>query len=147
MQIKFCPEAYFFRLEVLQRTWYLRLGTLSLKSLPEDLCSGVLRPEKIHRPQLDLNPRTLDLEASTLPRDHRGRLGSMVTRLPTDQEVSDSISDTLGKWPMARNPDRSWWHHHTSLKLFWSQLHGQPVVQSPHYNTIIIYFRKIKTKR
>ena len=30
-------------------------------------------PEKIHRPQLGLNPRTLDIEASTLPRDHRGR--------------------------------------------------------------------------
>ena len=26
--------------------------------------------------------------------------------------------DTLGKWPLARNPDRSWWHRHTSLKLF-----------------------------
>ena len=29
--------------------------------------------------------------------------------------------DTRGKRPLARNPDRSWWHHHTSLKLFWSQ--------------------------
>ena len=35
----------------------------------EDLCSGVLRPEK----SIDLIPRTLRLEASTLPRDHRGR--------------------------------------------------------------------------
>ena len=34
------------------------------------MCSGFLRPEKIHRPQPDMNPRTLDLEASTLPRDH-----------------------------------------------------------------------------
>ena len=42
----------------------------SSKSLPEDLCSGFLRPEKIHLP--DLNPRTMDLEESTLPRDHRG---------------------------------------------------------------------------
>ena len=46
----------------------------SLKSLPEDLCSEFLRPEKIHQPQPGLNPRTLDLEAITLPRDHRGRL-------------------------------------------------------------------------
>ena len=45
----------------------------SLKSLPEDLCSGFLRPEKIHRPQSGLNQRTLDLEASTLPLDYRGR--------------------------------------------------------------------------
>ena len=29
-----------------------------------------LRPQKIHRPQQDLNPRTLDLEAITLPQDH-----------------------------------------------------------------------------
>ena len=28
---------------------------------------------EIRRPQSGLNPRTLDLEASTLPRDHRGR--------------------------------------------------------------------------
>ena len=42
MSIKFCSEAYFFRLE----------------SLPEDLYSGFLRPEKIHRPQPDLNLRT-----------------------------------------------------------------------------------------
>ena len=46
----------------------------SLKSLPEDLCSEFLRPEKIHQPQPGLNPPTLDLEASTLPQDHRGRL-------------------------------------------------------------------------
>ena len=42
-------------------------------SLPEDLCSGVSRPEKIHRPQPGLNPRILDFEASTVPQDHRGR--------------------------------------------------------------------------
>jgi hypothetical protein len=29
--------------------------------------------------------------------------------------------DTRGKWPLARNPVRSWWHCHTSLKLFWPQ--------------------------
>ena len=29
--------------------------------------------------------------------------------------------DTRGKWPLARNPDRSWWHRHTSLKIFWPQ--------------------------
>ena len=44
-----------------------------IKVPPEDLCSGFLRPETIHRPQSGLNPRTLDLEARTLPRDHRDR--------------------------------------------------------------------------
>ena len=55
-----------------------RLGTPSLKSLPEDLCSGFLCPEKIYRAQPDLNPRTLDLEAITLPRDYRDRLAWLV---------------------------------------------------------------------
>ena len=36
--------------------------------------SELFGPEKIHRPQPGLNPRTLDIEASTLPRDHLGRL-------------------------------------------------------------------------
>ena len=40
---------------------------------PEDMCSGFQDPEKIHRPQPGLNPRTLDLGASTLPRDQSGR--------------------------------------------------------------------------
>ena len=70
------------RLNFVQRPIFSTLGSLtSLKSqtrepsssLPEDLCSGFLRPEKTHRPQPGLNPRTLDLVASTLPRDHRGR--------------------------------------------------------------------------
>ena len=39
----------------------------------EDLGSGLYRAEKIHLPQPDLNPRIMDLEASTVPRDHQGR--------------------------------------------------------------------------
>ena len=51
-----------------------------LKVPPKDLCSGFLRPEKIHRPQSGLNTRTLDFEASTLLRDHRGRLNEGVNK-------------------------------------------------------------------
>ena len=29
--------------------------------------------------------------------------------------------DTRDKWPLAGNPDRSWWHRHTSLKLLCPQ--------------------------
>ena len=29
--------------------------------------------------------------------------------------------DTRGKWPLARNPDRSRWHRHTNWKFFWPQ--------------------------
>jgi hypothetical protein len=28
------------------------------------------------------------------------------------------------KWPLARNPDRSWWHRHTSPKVFLTAAHG-----------------------
>jgi hypothetical protein len=45
-------------------------GPRACKSLQEDLCSGFLRSEKVHRPYRGMNPRTLDFEASTLPRDH-----------------------------------------------------------------------------
>ena len=31
---------------------------------------------------------------------------------------------TLGKVPLAWNPDRSWWHRHTSLKLSLAAAHG-----------------------
>ena len=75
MPIKFCSEAYFFRLE----------GSLmSLKSQTRDLQlkvpSGglVLRSfTSIH----GLNPRTLDLEESTLPRDRQGRQDNVRTDL------------------------------------------------------------------
>ena len=64
---------------------------LPLKSLPVDLCSGFLRPEKIRQPQSGLNPRTLDLEASTLPRDHRGRLSTTLS-LHSSLNVRDHVS-------------------------------------------------------
>ena len=67
MPIKFYSGAYFFQ----AWAWNLRLGTSSLKSFPEDLYSRFFRPKKIHRTQSGLNLRTLDLEASTLPRNHR----------------------------------------------------------------------------
>ena len=68
MPVKFCSEAYFFRLEVLKEA---EISDPQLKVPPGGLGSEFLRPEKIHRPQPDLNLRTLDLEANTLPRDHR----------------------------------------------------------------------------
>ena len=40
------------------------------------MCSGFLRPEKIHQPQPVLNQQTLDLKACMLPWDHRSALGS-----------------------------------------------------------------------
>ena len=34
--------------------------------------------------------------------------------------------DTRGKWLLARNSNRNWWHHHTSFKHFlWPEHHGQ----------------------
>ena len=46
MPIKFCSEPIFFRLEVINKHEISESGPPSLKSLPEDFCSGFLRPEK-----------------------------------------------------------------------------------------------------
>ena len=76
--IKVCSEAYFSALSFFNEPEISNSGPPSLKSLPEDLCSGFLRPKKHPRPQPDLNPRTLDFETSRLPRDHRGRHGRTI---------------------------------------------------------------------
>ena len=68
MPIKFTSEVDVFRLEVLNEPEISDSGPPCLKSLPEYLCSG------FHRPQPDLKPRTVYLEASTLPRHHWGGL-------------------------------------------------------------------------
>ena len=39
--------------------------------------------------------------------------------VPTLQ--STIFLETRDKWPLGRDPDRNWCHHHTSVKLFWSQ--------------------------
>ena len=63
----------------------------SLNSLPQDMCLGILRPEKIHRLQSGLNSRTLDLEASTLPRDHRGRHAIIKMERLFSSKIQDCI--------------------------------------------------------
>ena len=71
------------RLKFVQRYFFQTWGSLmSLKSQtretqlkvpPEGLVLRIFTSWKIHRPQPGLNPRTLDLEASNLPQEHRGR--------------------------------------------------------------------------
>ena len=68
MPIKFCSEASFSGLRFFNEP---EISDPHLK-VPCALDFYVLK--KINRPQTDLNPRTFDLEAGTLPRDHRGRL-------------------------------------------------------------------------
>ena len=72
-QLNFAQRPIFSGLRFFNEPDISDFGTPSLKSLLEDLWSGFLRPEKIHWPHPSLNPQTLELEASTLPRDHRGR--------------------------------------------------------------------------
>ena len=58
-QISICVASFIFAWYcIVLKGWLLLLGTPSLKSLPEDLCSRFLRPEKIHRHQPGLNPQT-----------------------------------------------------------------------------------------
>ena len=44
-----------------------------------------------------------------------------ITLLPLSLADRRDWCDTRGKWPLARNPDKSWWHRNTSLKLSWPQ--------------------------
>ena len=81
MPIKFTQRPSFSDLRFFNEPEISGLGTPKLKSFSEDLCSGFLRPEKIHRPQPGLNSRTLALEARTLPRDRRGGLPDILSTL------------------------------------------------------------------
>ena len=42
----------------------------------------------------------------------------IITLIISDRR--DWRRDTRGKWPLARNPDRSWWHRHTSISYSFS---------------------------
>ena len=73
MPIKFCSNAYFFQAWGSLTSLKSQTRDLRLKVPPGGLVLRTFTSWKIHRPQPDLKPRTLDFEASTLPRDHRGR--------------------------------------------------------------------------
>ena len=51
--------------------------------------------------------------------------------------------DTRGRWPLARNPDRSWWHRHINLKLFSPQPIA-PWTWNQYYLQLQIEFAKLK---
>ena len=61
------------QLNVAQRPIF---SSVRLFNEPEISCSGFLRPQKVHRAQPGLNLRTLDLEASTWPRDRLNELSA-----------------------------------------------------------------------
>jgi hypothetical protein len=89
-----------------------------LKSLPENICSGFLRPEKIHRPQLGLNPRTFDLEASTLHRDHRDRPVPTIFSLSGDGTSAASRSTSAKISCLKPRSDDSRLQNHCYLVRF-----------------------------
>ena len=70
-RIKFFSEAYNFRLEELYDIENLHTRNSKLKFHPEGDVVRAFSSRKIQRPRLSLNPWTLSLEASTLPRNHR----------------------------------------------------------------------------
>ena len=86
---------------------------------PGGLCSGFLRPEKIHRPPPDLNPRTLDLETSTLPRDHRGGLCSALWSL--QRKLQHSAEHMSGKalklCPWSNKWSKKIWNPDTAIGI------------------------------
>ena len=73
-------KTWIYRLNFAQRPIFQVWGSLtSLKSQTRDLqlnvpLGGLLLLKKMHRPQPDFSPQTLDPEASSLTRDYRGRL-------------------------------------------------------------------------
>ena len=46
---------------------------------------------------------------------------SIVERRLTRASLAYNRNETRDKRPLDRGPDRNWWHHHTSVKLSWSQ--------------------------
>ena len=71
MPIKFCSEVYFFQASSSLKSLKAQTRDPQLKIPPGGLVLRIFTTEKIHRSQPDLNLLTLDLEAITLPRDHR----------------------------------------------------------------------------
>ena len=58
----------------------IRHGTDGFTSPPKEGVLGIFSPWKIQRLRPGLNPRTWVPKASTLPLDHRSRLGTLFTR-------------------------------------------------------------------
>ena len=116
-RLKFAQRLIFSVLRFFNEPEVSDSGPLSLKSLSKNLCTGILRPEKIHRPQPDLNPQTLDLGTSTLPRDHRGRLGDLYSW------YSSSLQLILHPpfLPVSHACFTSLWEDTTSLEPSWAR--------------------------
>ena len=57
------------------------------------------------------------------------------------------LPDTRGKWPSTRNPDRSWWHRYTTLKLFWPQPMAPWITREKHQEHTHTYRRIIPRNR
>ena len=72
MPIIFCSEANFFQARGSLMSQKSQTRDPQLKVPPRGLVLRIFT-FKVHRPQPGLNSRTLDLDASTLPRDHQGR--------------------------------------------------------------------------
>ena len=76
---------------------------------------------------------------------HSSQDHSIITLIISDRR------DTRDKWPLARNPDRSWWNTHTSLKLFWLQpmapwTAGKKDSLGDHYLLSLVEFRLMDLK-
>ena len=98
MPIKFYSEAYFFQAWSSLKSLKSQTRDPHLEVPPGVVVLSIFTSWKIHRPQSGLNTRTLDLEASTLPGDHRGRLTSLFTKQEVQCSISGSVMRFLFKW-------------------------------------------------
>ena len=145
-RLNFAQRPIFFRLGVLYRAWYLRLWTPRLKSLSEDLCSGFLRPKKIHWPQPDLNREPWI--ASTLPRDHRGRhhclllwiqlqlfLTSIVTLIQWNENINHNTNTSYFQIAQHHN-QRITEQNNIPLTVYHHIINStKPLERSPHWSS------------
>ena len=69
--------------------------------------------KKIHRLQPGLNPRNLDLEAITLPRDHRGRLFSHSKCKPMQLNLLELITIAL----LCKQYKLRFWSYHRIINF------------------------------
>ena len=77
-RLNFCSETSFFQA---WGSWNVRLGIPSLKSLPEDLCSGFLRPEKNLSTSAEFQPENLGSRGENVaPRSPRPTWGALLAK-------------------------------------------------------------------
>ena len=93
MLIKLCSEVYFSGLKFFNEPEISDSGSMALSPSWRTCVLRIFTFWKIHRPQLGLNPQTLNFEASMLHWDHRGRLKLIPMQKFLFEDVSIAVTN------------------------------------------------------